>query len=95
MTINARSEMDLDEDTVLEKVSKASGVYPIAVRCIPLSVCTVLQILFAACARSEKKNPLTLCLYIMYMCVCVFGLQVLTSVFIRRRLAPCLRLVLW
>ena len=25
MTINARSEMDLDEDTVLEKVSKASG----------------------------------------------------------------------
>ena len=25
MTINARSEMDLDEDTVLDKVSKASG----------------------------------------------------------------------
>ena len=25
MTINARSEMDLDEDTIMEKVAKASG----------------------------------------------------------------------
>ena len=42
MTINARSEMDLDEETVLEKVSKASGTDGTEQH---LHLCTILQIL--------------------------------------------------
>ena len=47
MTINARSEMDLDEDTVLEKVSKASGTQQLSILCLYL--CIILQILCATC----------------------------------------------
>ena len=94
MTINARSEMDLDEDTVLEKVSKASGTSSCQKMCI--SLCTVLQILCATCVRSERNHLPCVCTLCVCVCVCVCArAQVLTSVFIRRRLAPCPRLDLW